>query len=53
MTARTMENCRLIKEHGKPDMDNSKCIGLGIENDDEPCEICKNCRLNNTYEPNK
>ena len=50
---RTMDNCRLIKEHGKPSIDNGKCTGLGTENDDEPCEICKKCRLNNNYETNK
>jgi hypothetical protein len=50
MAKRTIENCSLIRKHGKPNMDNGKCVGFGTENDDEPCETCKNCKLNNTYE---
>lgn len=53
MTVRTLGNCKLIKEYGKPEIDNGKCIGLGTKNDDEPCEICKSCKLNSTYETNK
>ena len=49
MAKRTMENCNLIKEHGKPETDGGKCIGMGTEKGDEPCEICKRCNLNSTY----
>jgi len=50
MTTRTMDNCKLIKKYGKPDIDNGKCIGLSTENNDEPCEPCKKCKLNSNYE---
>ena len=52
MTKRTLENCRLIKKYGKPELDGNKCVGLGkSETDDEPCEVCKGCKLNAYYEP--
>ena len=52
MPIRTIENCALIKRIGmKPDTDDGKCVGFGkSEEDDEPCEICQKCVLNNCYE---
>jgi hypothetical protein len=50
---RTLDNCRLIKRHGKPEQDreNGICLGFGRgENDDEPCDTCKECKLNSTYD---
>lgn len=54
MPARTIENCSLVKKMGgaKPDKDGRKCVGFGkSDEDDEPCEICQNCKLNAYYEP--
>lgn len=51
---RTIENCFLIKRCidngvGEPDMQKEKC--MGYENSSgEPCEICKECKLNTCYE---
>lgn len=58
MPARTIKNCSLIKKMGtRPDTDEGKCVGFGTIDgsgveDDEPCEICKECKHNNTYEAN-
>lgn len=47
----TLENCSLIREYGKPIQLDGKCEGFGTsKNDDEPCEICKECNLNVYYE---
>lgn len=44
---RTLENCSLIKKYGKPNQYDGKCEGLQRSSiDDEPCDICKKCRLN-------
>lgn len=50
---RTLENCTLIKKCikkgiGEPEQyrNLNKCVGYAKgENDDEPCEQCKRCRL--------
>ncbi len=49
---RTLSNCSLItKMKIKPQQKNGKCEGFAkSEYDDEPCEICKECRLNEFYE---
>ena len=48
---RTIENCTMIKKHGEPEHRNNKCLGFGkSEYDDEPCEVCKRCKLNTSYE---
>lgn len=57
MAARTLDNCSLIQEMvkigvGTPEQyyNTNKCLGYGsAEYDDEPCEKCKNCRLNVHY----
>lgn len=52
---RTLENCTLIQKCvrrgiGNPEQRNGKCMGYQkSENDDEPCEICKSCKLNEYY----
>lgn len=52
---KTFENCSLIKKCvrkgiGEPDYRNGKCCGYQkSENDDEPCEECKKCKLNEHY----
>lgn len=53
---RTLENCSLIqkcvrKGIGEPEQRNGVCLGYQKgENDDEPCEKCKSCKLNISYE---
>jgi len=50
---KTLENCSLIKKmvkkgEGEPErlFNINKCLGYQKgEDDDEPCEICKRCRL--------
>lgn len=56
---RTIDNCSLVKEAikqmiGSPDIIDGKCMGYSSEpdadgDDDESCETCKKCKLNNTY----
>ena len=51
---RTLENCKLRKEYGA-DTEGSKCFGVGTmigfgQWSDEPCEQCKECKLNYYYE---
>jgi len=49
---RTLYNCFLIKKFGKPTQIDGKCQGFArSEYDDEPCERCKECELNEHYEP--
>ena len=48
---RTLEHCRLITEFGKPKQTDGKCDGFQASSEnDEPCEVCKRCRLNTFYE---
>ena len=53
---RTLENCSLIqkcvrKGIGEPEQRNGFCGGYQRgEDDDEPCEKCKCCKLNIHYE---
>jgi hypothetical protein len=48
---RTLHNCWLIKKFGKPEQKDGKCQGFArSEYDDEPCERCKECKLNEHYE---
>ena len=53
---RTLENCSLIQlmiRHwqGRPEQRNGKCLGYGMGyDDDEPCDICKKCKLCESYE---
>lgn len=54
MPKRTLQNCSLIKKYGKPEQYNGLCEGFGrSENDDEPCEICKECKLHYLYYDDK
>ena len=52
---RTLYNCSLIKKMvnegiGEPERHYTTRVGYQkSENDDEPCEICKNCKLNYMY----
>ena len=53
---RTPEHCGLItrmgdKDSSYPRRENGKCQGYaaGIDND-EPCDICKECKYNEFYE---
>lgn len=56
---RTFENCSLIQQRrrkgfGVPQQRNDFCLGYQKgENDDEPCEKCKSCKLNISYEKAK
>lgn len=48
---RTLEHCSLItKMGGAPNQYDGKCEGFQNGDDDEPCETCKKCKLNTTYE---
>lgn len=53
---RTLDNCSLIKKCvrkgiGEPEQRNGSCLGYQkSENDDEPCNECKCCTLNISYE---
>lgn len=48
---RTLDNCVLIKKYWRPRQTDGVCIGFGkSETDDEPCEVCKRCRLNSNFE---
>ena len=55
MSKRTIENCR-HKKHGgteteKDDDGNIRCLGFGkSEEDDEPTDFCKRCKLCASYE---
>ncbi len=52
MANRTPDNCRIINRHGEPGRSGNKCLGFGKSaTDDEPCEACKRCRHNTTWEP--
>lgn len=53
MAVRTIENCNLIKKYGRPNIYDGKCEGYGGEDADEPCEVCKECKLNTCYQDNK
>ena len=57
MAKRTVENCSLMKKqrrygYGTPEIEfDGKCLGYSVSStDDEPCETCKNCKLNSAYE---
>lgn len=56
---RTLENCSLIQQGrrkgiGEPQQRNGVCLGYQKDkNDDEPCEKCKTCKLNISYEKAK
>jgi hypothetical protein len=45
---RTLDNCTLVKRHGRPYQKNGKCLGYANDTD-EPCETCKKCKLNEAY----
>ena len=49
---RTLDNCSLIKKiRIIPRQYDGKCEGFSrSEDDDEPCEKCKECKLNTFYE---
>lgn len=53
---RTIDNCSLIKKRIKQGTGVSiggdgKCLGYTThEFDDEPCDQCKKCKLNTSYE---
>jgi hypothetical protein len=48
---RTLDNCTLVQRHGRPEQKDGKCQGFArSEYDDEPCERCKECKLNEHYE---
>lgn len=55
MPKRTLRNCSIIKReswrgNGTPEQINGKCLGYcHSENDDEPIEVCKNCKLQESY----
>ena len=49
---RTLEHCSLITKYGKPRQADGKCDGFQkSKDDDEPCDICVDCKLNTFYEP--
>ena len=49
MVKRTLTNCVLRKTYGA-DIEDGKCFGVGGSYiDDEPCEKCKECKLNVYY----
>ena len=57
MAKRTLKNCSVIKEGislgiGTPKQYDSLCEGYANKDGDEPCEICRMCKLNTTYEIN-
>lgn len=48
---RTLENCSLIRKLGSVRQYDGKCEGFQRSDmDDEPCDICKECKLNVYYE---
>lgn len=52
---RTLDHCRMISKYqgmlGKPRQQDGKCEGYQkSKGDDEPCETCKECKLNTFYE---
>lgn len=52
---RTLDHCRMITKYqdllGRPRQQDGKCDGYQkSEDDDEPCETCKECKLNSFYE---
>lgn len=52
---RTLDHCRMISKYqdllGKPQQRDGKCDGYQkSQGDDEPCETCKECKLNTFYE---
>lgn len=54
---RTLANCSLIKRQaqlgvGKPEQyyNLNKCLGYASGDNDEPCEQCKSCSLNLSFE---
>ena len=55
MTKRTIQNCRLVKKAvrigiGSPEIEGDMCLGYAGDCGDEPCDTCKKCKLNTTYE---
>ncbi len=58
MSRRTIENCSVVKKVariglGEPETQSGKCLGYAGgygPDDDEPCEECKVCKLNTTFE---
>jgi len=50
MTTRTLDNCKLVQEYGRPNQYDGMCEGFGTsETNDEPCRICQECKLNYLY----
>lgn len=54
MSKRTIYNCSIIKKAvkngiGECGSENGKCIGYAGEDGDEPCNACKECKLNAMY----
>ena len=53
---RTLDNCSLIQRMvirglGEPIQRDGRCMGYGkSDTDDEPCEVCKACKLQESYE---
>ena len=51
---RTLEHCGLITKMedilGKPKQYDGKCEGYCSADRDEPCERCRECKLNTSYE---
>lgn len=59
MAKRTIENCSLVAKAvriglGTPQAEGDKCMGYAHGSDDdendEPCKICRECKLNTAYE---
>ena len=51
VSKRTTENCGLMKRYGQAEVKDGKCLGFAkSEHDDEPCETCKKCKLQQSYE---
>jgi hypothetical protein len=43
---RTLQNCKLVQKYGEPKQYDNRCEGFGRSDfDDEPCNICKKCKL--------
>jgi len=47
---RTLENCGMIKKHGRPEQHDGRCAGIKKPNGDELFWTCEDCKLNDQYD---